>query len=184
MSKHVILCGGHHFDAAGATDGEGNSEFPETRIWADTILRNLHELNVSVCVIGSAPIRNKLPTVNAKVQHSELDCIFVEVHFNSSSSTKKPSGFETLYCPNSVKGKELASVVQEAMSTVMTGTDRGVKEGYYQLDPNKGIDAMLEKTACPAIIIEPEFVQHFDKITELREPCCKAIAEALAAYCA
>lgn len=184
MGKHVILCGGHHFDAAGATDGEGNSEFPETRIWADTILKHLHEQGVSVVIIGSAPIRNKLPTVNSKVKQSEHDCIYVEVHFNSSASTKKPSGFETLYCPNSFEGEKLASVVQEAMSTVMTGNDRGIKEGYYQLDPKKGIDAMLEKTACPAIIIEPEFIQHFDKIKELREPCCKAIADALAAYCA
>lgn len=184
MSKHVILCGGHHIDAVGATNEFGESEFPETRLWADTILRHLHILGIGVTVIASAPISGKLITVNSKVHHSTLDCIYVEVHFNSSASSKQPSGFETLYCPNSIEGEELASIVQDAMATVMTGKNRGIKEGYYQLDPKKGIDAMLEKTACPAIIIEPEFVQHFDLIRELREPCCEAIAQALADYCA
>lgn len=174
---HIIVTGGHHYAAVGAVH-EGNGEFPETRLWADTILRYLHELGMKVTVVANAPLRNKVPSINSLIKQTDGDCLCISVHFNSSIKGKA-RGYETLHYPDSEKGIELAEVCQEAMGTVMRGKDRGIKVGYYQMNEAKGVDYVLKATNCPAVIIEPEFIQAFDEIEELREECCLAIATAL-----
>jgi len=64
----------------------------------------------------------------------------------------------------------------------MDNNDRGVKEGYYQMNKAKGVDYILRATNCPAIIIEPEFVQCSENILDKREEACKAIAETLSKF--
>lgn len=177
MTKHIILTGGHHVNRQGATHN-GNSEFPETRVWADTIFRYLHELGVSATVVGCAPLASKVIVINNTVKHAELECLAISVHFNSSAKGKA-RGYETLHYPDSEKGIELAEVCQKAMGTVMRGKDRGIKVGYYKMKEENGVDYFLRATHCPAVIIEPEFIQAFDQIEELRDDCCKAIAQGI-----
>ena len=62
-------------------------------------------------------------------------------------------------------------------------TDRGIKEGWYRMDAAAGkIDAFLEKTCCPAIIIEPAFIYHHYEIVYFRESCVMAIAAGIREY--
>ena len=44
------------------------------------------------------------------------------------------------------------------MGVVLNAKNRGAKEGWYRMDPNNGPDAFLAKTKCPAIIVEPFFL--------------------------
>ncbi|MCF1459564.1 MAG: N-acetylmuramoyl-L-alanine amidase [Shewanella sp.] len=178
--KKILVTGGHHYNAPGAVHGD-RAEFPETRIWADAVLRYLHELGMPCTVVSNAPLAQKLPTINNAIYKAEkegLECLLIEVHFNSSASGKA-RGFETLHYPESVEGMKLADVCQTAMASVMSGKDRGSKEGWHRMDKSRGVNYLLKRSACPAVIIEPQFVQAFDEIEERREECCKAIAQAL-----
>jgi hypothetical protein len=80
--------------------------------------------------------------------------------------------------PGSDAGLDLASAVQNRLKFIFP-PGRGVKEGWYQMNPAKGADYFLVHTVCTAIIVEPEFIHHQDKIQNLRTVACHAIAEAL-----
>lgn len=87
----------------------------------------------------------------------------VELHFNAGG---KPNteGCETLYCPGSTKGKRAAEAFQRAYIGAEAkhgceARDRGAKEGWYRMEKNGTIDYFLRKTAMPALILEPEFIQ-------------------------
>jgi hypothetical protein len=57
--------------------------------------------------------------------------------------------------------------------------DRGAKEGWYQMNPQKGPDYFLKATNCTALILEPEFIEHRDRIVGKREDGARAIADAI-----
>jgi hypothetical protein len=81
----------------------------------------------------------------------------VEMHFNSHPTAL---GCETLYCPGSIPGKAAAEAFQTAyVAGYFFVRDRGVKEGWYKMKPNTFIDHFLRATSCPALILEPEFIQ-------------------------
>lgn len=105
----------------------------------------------------------------------------VEIHFNSLYANKtvdSERGCLTLYCPGSTKGKRAAELAQAALAPLFP-PDLGVREGYYRLDPAMGPDWFLEKTNCPALILEPEFIDRYNEIAAKREEACRVLAEAL-----
>ncbi len=177
----IITTAGHYHANPGATH-EGFSEWPETAEWAHLIAQNLKELGVTATMVAGGRLSGKANTVNSLGNRYDGDSIFISVHFNSYSGKKKVSGSETLYCPGSTKGKKLATEVQKVLSRVMDNNDRGVIEGYYQMNKAKGVDYILRETVCPAIIIEPEFIQCKDNIIDKKVEACKAIAEMLSKF--
>ena len=174
----IIVTGGHHIYRTGA-EHEGFSEFPETRAWADLIAQGIKEHakpsdDLTVTVLASGRLSNKIRTVGIMAKPDDL---LIEIHFNSHPNPeRKANGFETLICPNSTKGLELAKVVHNAMARVIDKPDRGIHDGYMQRDPSKPILGLLLKTPMPAIIIEPEFIQNSECIVSMREKVCEAIA--------
>lgn len=181
----IAISAGHNSNAVGACH-DGFCEFPETLRWAERIAQHLLEMGHSPVLIPATDLKQKVRAVN-----DSKAAFALEVHFNSGSL--KAAGSETLYCPGSARGKMAAKRIQAAVSQFFT-PDRGVKEGWYRMDRpgvvdfegdkdgDEVIDYFLRKTNCPAVIIEPEFIHHREKIESNRDACCLAIAKAVHFY--
>lgn len=185
----IAISAGHHVGARGATVGDF-SEYPETLKWAELIWNNIRRLygkeNSMLVPVGTLP--KKVEFINRAV--AMVGCqLAVEVHFNSAPGGGA-KGSETLYHPGSTKGKVAAEIVQDGLAQIFK-PDRGVKEGWYRMD-RPGVvdyhgdvdgdekpDYFLRATDCPAIIIEPEFIQNRITILHWREKACEIIAHKL-----
>lgn len=167
----ILLSAGHHPAAKGAGYND-HYEYDEAALWASEIA-NLIRGRMMVDIVPTGRLPEKIEWIN-KQKNASLLC---EIHFNSDES-KRQHGSETLYCPGSTKGKTAAEIVQKALTGIFP-PNRGAKEGYYQMDKSKGPDAILAKTNCVAMIIEPEFIYNYSVIEERRHPACAAIADAL-----
>ena len=170
----ILVSAGHYAEKQGACH-EGFCEFPEASIWAAMIISELKTMGVDCLFVPSGKLGDKVLFINDRDA-----TLAIEVHFNADPG-KKGKGCETLHYPDSKKGIEAAGMVQSAMSSVM-GNDRGIKAGYYQMDPKKGVDRFLRATDCTSIIIEPEFIHNKATIQDKRRECCHEIARALADY--
>lgn len=169
----ILVSAGHHPYAKGATY-ENFNEHDEAKIWVSLITNHLGHRGMSVPV---GVLRDKVSFINGI---EDAECA-IEIHFNSAVNSDGEhigNGSETLYYPNSVKGKELAEKIQDKLSIIYE-PNRGVKEGWYKMNPSLGADFFLKRTKCTSLIIEPEFVHHHEKIIEARNAGCKIIAEVL-----
>lgn len=184
----IIISAGHHPSATGASH-KGLTEYPETAVWAATIvhiLKNTYRTRAKLCPTGTLPDKIRwIKEQNAK----EGVSLAVELHFNSCEGGGA-EGCETLYYPGSELGKQMAELINPAMAALTT-KDRGVKPGWYKMD-RPGIidfygdvdgdetpDYFLRKTPCPALILEPQFIQEIAWIKRNRLACCRALAEAI-----
>ena len=181
----ILISAGHYPQKPGACFGDF-CEHEEAAKWADLITAILTE---------DKAIRVPSMTLDYKVNFINMHnpVLAVEIHFNSAKQWKDMnnnglvdegemfhvgSGCETLYYPGSKKGKQAAEVIQAAISGIFT-PDRGVKEGWYGMNPANGPDYFLKRTKCTSLIIEPEFIDRKSKIITNRKKACEAIAEAL-----
>jgi len=192
----ILISGGHNAEAVGATD-KGFSEYPETRVWAETLSECIWKMyKANSYIVPSGSLREKVAFINSMLRSnwdSRSHAVAVEVHFNSSPRGGK--GSETLFCPGSAKGEILAQSVQSKLTSVFQPS-RGVTEGWYRMDRPGVIDYkgdvdgdetpdyFLKMTHCPAIIVEPEFVQNQDAIQDKMLDGCEAIAKGIMEYLA
>ena len=167
-----FISAGHTNDSNGANFEGKFFEHTEALIWRNIICQLLY---VEPVPIGS--LKDKVNYIN---KHAEADSIAIEIHFNSAMRGGEHigKGAETLYHPGSIRGKELANKIQGELLKSFS-PDRGIKEGYYQMNPKKPVDYFLAKTKCPAIIIEPDFIHRHEIITYARGTCCRNIVRAL-----
>lgn len=173
----IFVSAGHHPQAKGASFGDFN-EYDEAIIWAQLLVAMLGSDSL---LVPTGKLTEKINWIN---QNGNKNDIAVEIHFNSAKSadgTPVGSGCETLYCPGSIAGYNLALPVQKQLASLFR-PDRGVKEGWYQMNPEKGPDAFLLRTNPVAIIIEPEFIHRVDKIKNNRDDGCYVIARGLQDY--
>jgi len=168
----ILISAGHHPYRKGAHFGDFY-EYDEAKQWVSLIVNCLGSDGM---VVPGGVLKEKIAFIN----DSTNAVIAAEIHFNSAKKDGKHvgRGCETLYYPGSKKGKEIANIVQRELSRVFE-PDRGVKEGWYQMNPEKGPDIFLKKTKCPSVIIEPEFIHHKEVIQTNREVACAVIAAAL-----
>ena len=170
----IIVSPGHNHYARGASY-EGFCEYPETLLWANLIAEELKLMGRRVVVLKEKELKDKVKKIN-DICKEEKQCFAIEVHFNGAKS-KSVSGCETLYYPNSEKGKLLACCIQSKIKKVFP-PDRGVKEGWYQQNKTNGIvNYLLRATNCPTVIVEPEFVSQYEDIIRKHQEGCKQIAE-------
>lgn len=192
----ILLSAGHNPDKVGAKH-DIYTEYPYTMSWAHKIQSYiLEDEEMDSVVIDTGTLPYKVGQINQIVRNAELpDPFFLaaELHFNSDPSGKA-HGNETLYYPGSPKGKLLAIAFNNYLMKVscpMLGRDRGAKEGWYRMDrPNvqdykEDVDGdelpdyFLRKTACPALILEPCFIQDLGKFINYENIICKGIADSL-----
>lgn len=168
----ILVSAGHRPEARGACY-QGFCEWDEATQWASTIV---HHLRRDALLVPTGHLQGKVKFIN---DHNPT--VAIEVHFNSArdrSGNPVGAGSETLYMPGSAKGRYCAEIVQRTMAGIFQ-PDRGVKEGWYQADPANGPIFFLKRTACPALIIEPEFIHRQEVIQSNREAACHAVADAL-----
>lgn len=174
MSK-VILFAGHYPENPGAA-WDGLSEHEEAVRWCDLLREHMDEAELLIGPTGR--LREKTRFVNLR-----WPVLAVDLHFNAwrdEQGKPRGEGSMTLYCPGSVKGELAAKFVQDELAQVFE-PDLGVREGYYQLNSEKGPDWFLVRTKCPALIVEPEYVHHGDKLRDLRAEGVDALARGLRA---
>lgn len=175
----IFVSAGHHPEKPGACYGHF-CEFPETVAWRDRIVELLGDQGVKV---PRGYLRNKAAFINSRCPDGVG--IAAEIHFNAAADADGNNigrGSETLHFPGSQAGIHVAKEVQRELSALAAfQPDRGVKEGWYRMDPKYGVDFFLRKIIAPAVIIEPQFIQHVCDIQKGREAGCKAIARALLA---
>jgi len=191
----IAVSAGHHHWSPGARYKTEFVEHTEAIIWACQIVAHMHG---RAKLVPFGCLKDKTRFINGLDNIS----LAMEVHFNSAKQYEldeagnmvvdyingagKPvykfrhvgNGSETLYCPGSEAGLPFANIVQEVLANNFQPS-RGIKPGYYQMDPKRGPDYFLKRTKCPAIIIEPDFVQNYKHIQEMREQTCMDIAHKL-----
>ena len=170
----IYVSAGHHTEKPGACF-EGFCEHYEAMLWQSAIANYLGHDGM---VVPAGTLKEKVDFINSRPRHN--DDVAIEIHFNSAMKDQVHvgKGSETLYYPESKRGELVAAHVQNSMSALMT-PDRGIKEGWYQMNKAKGPDFFLAKTVCTSIIIEPEFIHRKAKITGRRDKACALIAKAL-----
>lgn len=165
----IVLSAGHHKGRPGACY-EAFCEHDEALRWVH-LIRGMLGGDVSV-LAPVGVLRHKVEFINVN-----KPLLAIEIHFNSDTK-HSGRGSETLYYPSSVKGKACADIIQSELGRVFE-PNRGIKEGYYQLNPERGPDYFLAKTTCTSLIIEPEFIHNKELIINGREVGCQIIASTL-----
>ncbi len=202
----IFLSAGHYPQAPGAVY-EGFVEHDEAMLWARRIVEFL---GADAVLVPTGFLKDKVAFINARQVPGSV-CVEIHfndaVRWRDKNADGKVTpdelehvgeGAETLYCPGSGPGALLAAAVQDAIDHLFPYkwtdhnrngvqekdelTGRGVKEGWYRMDKAKGPDFILAKTACPTVIVEPEFVQRKDRIIANREAACVSLATALRAF--
>ena len=172
----IVLSAGHHPSRRGGRNDKGITEYSLTLEWVEAIKSAIGVLSprVEVIVPPSTGLTQKVEFIN---DTSAILCC--EIHFNSNNP--KAEGVETLYYP-SWESRELATVVHSRYAPNMHNTDRGIKIGYYQQNPRKGLNYFLAKTSMPAVMLEPEFISNLGNIHECKDFACFSIAYGLLEY--
>ena len=181
----IFISAGHHPAKPGATF-DRFIEHDEACVWVDMMTNAINNsggedsLAVKATAVPVGFLKTKVDFINSRMIHGD---IALEVHFNAAVVNGKNvgRGSETLYYPGSEAGKALATVCQEALAAFFPPS-RGVKEGWYRMDKTRGADFFLAQTKCPAIIIEPEFVHHFQMIFDNRKDTIELLVVALEEY--
>lgn len=168
----ILISAGHHPKAKGA-ECNGVFEHDEALAWVAELTSLLGGLSLAV---PPGPLAAKTAFINAN-----RPTLAVEVHFNSLDAKRTlpaERGCLTLYAPGSTHGRVLAQACHDAYKHLFP-PDLGVREGYYRLDPALGADWFLVRTTCPAVILEPEFIDRYAEIRTKRRAACEALAKVL-----
>ena len=167
-----FISAGHKNDSDGANFKGEFFEHTEAVLWRNIICELLDVYPVPV-----GDLKSKIEYIN---KHATKDSVAIEIHFNSAMRDGEHigKGCETLHYPGSRSGIALATKIHKELLRSFS-PDRGLKEGYYQMNPDKPVDYFLAKTKCSAIIIEPDFIHRSEIISYARGACCRNIARAL-----
>ena len=102
--------------------------------------------------------------------------IFISIHCNSNYDSIDSRGIETWYNPNKEESKELATLIQDSLSSLEYTEDRGLKTYEKKEDAL----AVLELNTANSALIELGFLSNlFDERYLASEKGQKNIAEAL-----
>lgn len=168
----ILISAGHHQLKKGASFGDFN-EHDEAQEWVSLIANYMGR---DAMVVPSGILQDKVKFIN-----STPATVAIEIHFNSALDREGKHvgrGCETLYHPGSKTGSHIASWLQNIMAQYLPPS-RGIKEGWYRMNPANGPDFFLARTNIPAIILEPEFIHHVDLIKGQRAAVCRMLADAL-----
>lgn len=176
MSGRMFLAAGHYPAEPGA-GFEGFFEHDEADRWLALVASAMPSHNVEFVPTGT--LSTKTRWINARAQPGDFA---VELHFNSYEGNpmiddRGPNGCVVLYQPGSTRGKRLAEIMLAHLAGVFPPA-RGVDEGWYRGDQSRGTYWFLAKTVCPAVILEPEFINHRTLIQSSRSAGCAAILSA------
>lgn len=185
----VALVAGHNQGAPGACHN-GVCEYPLTKDMMFRVAGILMDVSgIQVLTHAGGSLEDKVAWVNKMAPN-----LAMEFHYNGCGGCKA-EGTETLYDPGSDNGHEAATLIHPFIVEAVGGTDRGIKEGWYHQDKPGRVDYpgdvdgdehrlyFLHKTACPALILEPEFIEQVKPTdVEFFEHVAYAVAEGIIEY--
>lgn len=145
--SHVIIDPGHGGKDKGAIWGGVRESDLNLKV-AEKVQTLLKARGVSVSMTRQSDQFVSL-SKRAELSKKYRNAIFVSIHFNASTHTEV-RGVETYYA--SAKGKKLAQKVHEKMLKKLNVKDRNTRLG--------GKYAVLNKTACPAILVECGYISN------------------------
>lgn len=183
--KKIALSAGHNPKARGACHDDV-CEHEVAAAWVSFIAQELPG-DIEVVFVPTGSLPQKVKAIN------DAKCdLAIEVHFNACGGCGA-EGCETLYYPGSASGRDAAYYLQAAMAG--TGVrNRGVKEGWYRMDRpgvkdydgdkdgDEAPDYFLKATNCTALIVEPEFIDNYDRFSKIQLPMSRAIARGIVEY--
>lgn len=175
----ILISAGHHPLAKGAHHGDF-WEHDEAVLWRDELVALLSDKAVAVPVPQVATPGAEREKANF-INSADDARLAIEIHFNSLDTTKTlPSerGCLTYYYPGSGPGRRMAQQVQEILHQFFQ-PDLGAHDGYVCMNKARGIIWFLRDTKCPALLIEPQFIDRIDDIRAKRHDCCVALATVL-----
>ena len=140
---------GHHPQRQGASYADW-SEYALCAPVAGFAVREITRAGHQAFMAPAASLVSKVAWINGL----EVD-LAVEIHVNAGLG----HGCETLYCPSSARGLDAALAANGHLVSDLSLRDRGVKEGWHRLDPDRGPNFFLKHTKMPALIIEPGFIE-------------------------
>jgi N-acetylmuramoyl-L-alanine amidase len=169
----IYVSAGHHPEKPGACYKDF-CEHEEAKKWVSLIANHLGHDGM---VVPVGTLRHKVDFIN---ENYLINDIAIEIHFNSAMHDGRQvgKGSETLYYPGSKRGEHIASKIQYALGGILL-PDRGIKEGWYQMNKAKGPDFFLARTKCTSLIVEPDFIHRKAKIESKRDKACSEIANTL-----
>jgi hypothetical protein len=178
----MIFISAGHYPASPGAKYDRFIEHDEASIWADMLV---HKLNASskvpelnAILVPTGILKSKIDFINNRIMNGD---VAIELHFNAAVNAKGENvgrGSETLHYPGSEKGMKLAQLCQDVLAENFPPS-RGIKEGWYRMNKENGPDFFLDKSKCPAVILEPEFVHRSELIVKNREVTINQLSEAL-----
>ena len=177
----IALSAGHHPANPGAVYNSLKEHNVAAR-WCAVIGRLLGDAGAEVHHVATGPLKNKVDEVKFQGGMAGAFDLAVEIHFNACGDCGA-DGAETLYMPGSEKGRRAAEIIQREMA--MAGArDRGVKEGWHKMEVGGTPNYFLAKTPCPAVIVEPAFLDgEFPMDQAEEEALCAAVAAGIVEAC-
>lgn len=118
-------------------------------------------------------------SVRTKKANDAKADLFVSIHFNAYQGIwGSHGGIETYHYPNSLKGKELADLIQEELIKETGLRNRGVKSANFQV---------LRETNMVSILAECGFMDNLDEAKLMIDEnyqmkCARAIAKGICKY--
>lgn len=169
----ICIDAGHGGKDPGAVGSRSSREKDFTLDIAKRCAAYVIKLGHSTVLTRSTDIFLEL-TERANIANKANVDIFVSIHCNSAENSQA-NGIETFNYTNSVKGKEYASKVQNALIKATGLNNRGVKENTF---------TVLKRTASPGVLVEVGFISNLQEelllmSEEYRDKVAKAIAEAI-----
>jgi N-acetylmuramoyl-L-alanine amidase len=155
----IALSPGHTPTHQGARKGNVTEYGLSSAIIGDMIFR-LSKLGHIAHLIGSDTNTNQSHQIN------KLNPDFgLELHFNSHADSTL-NGTEVLYS-GAPKPLHLADCICTNLSHALKTKNRGCKIGNYQLNRRKPIIAIIRKTYCPFVVVEPLFLSNAHDYTRI-----------------
>lgn len=161
----VGLIVGHKPTSKGAGNkAKGMYEFDINNKLASLVSEKLIEKGYDPIII----YRDTYSGLPDKVNRINPD-IAISLHCNAFNT--QASGSEVLYYEGSVKGEQLAKLLQTAIVDVMGESDRGVKPISYSHVGKAGDRGgyLVAKTTMPTVIVEPFFIDNTDSLTKAQK---------------
>lgn len=147
--QRVAIAVGHHPEKRGAS-WNGWSEYELLAPVAGYLVRELTRAGLDAYLVPSGRLATKVEWINAGNFTAA-----VELHGDAGGG----SGGTALYYPGSTAGQALAEAVDNAMEAVLGADRRRARPGYFRGDPARGVLYFLARTACPAVVVEPEYLR-------------------------
>lgn len=152
----LALSPGHHRSAKGAYSKHYDIYEHDLALEINRLINRFSlGLDIEIYNVSLDELKDKTEQVNL----AEAD-FAIETHFNAARIALKP-GFEVLYHPDSERSRTLANCLLQSFNQYLPFHNRGIKartDLYF-----------LNHTECPAVLIEPLFIDQDREMLYLME---------------